>query len=138
MKLKILTTECDCEKCSFMCHAPCCGTPNDMKLLIEAGYGKRLMYDDLPGGEAMLKPALKGYEGRRSPWEVSSKQGCTFWKEKKCELHSLGLKPIQGKLAHHSLNKSENDEIGDYINESWEDEKGNEVIEKWRKINNDK
>lgn len=133
--LKILESNCDCEKCSFMCHAPCCGTPEDMQKLIDAGYAKRLMLDDLPGGPDCIKPALKGYEGIQSPWDVASREGCTFWKDGKCELHSLGLKPIQGKLSHHALNREENDQIGRIIDESWEDHKGDEVIKQWKEIN---
>jgi len=49
-------------------------------------------------------------------------------------LHTLGLKPSQGKLCHHSLSITENLEIGDFINESWENDKGIEVINKWKKI----
>lgn len=132
-KLNILPSECDCGKCSSMCHSPCCGTPEDIEILIKAGYAKRLMFDDLPGGEDLIKPALKGYEGQKSPWDISSSKGCTFWNDGKCELHNLGLKPTQGKLCHHSLNDIENYQISDFINESWERKKGLEVIELWKK-----
>lgn len=135
MSLDILETSCSCEKCSFMCHAPCCGTPEDMKKLMDAGYAKKLMLDDLPGGEDMLKPALKGYEGMKSPWDVASKSGCTFWINGMCELHSSGLKPSQGKLAHHSLNKEQNDKIGEAMNDSWEGGKGDDIIEQWKEEN---
>ena len=117
-----------------MCRAPCSGTPHDMELLIEAGYANRLMYDDWCDGERMLKPALKGYEGETAPFIIATKGGCTFWKDNKCELHELKLKPLQGKLAHHSLTSSENDEICEIINESWANNKGIEVIEKWKSI----
>jgi len=138
MKLAIKVSECDCKKCSIMCHAPCCGTPEDMQLLIEAGYGKRLMHDDWPDStcsEEMLKPALKGHEGDKAPWDVATEAGCTFWRNGKCDLHSKGLKPCQGKLAHHSLTKDQNEEIGEYIKEAWKGEKGKEVIRKWKELN---
>jgi len=136
MKLTVKVSECSCEKCSKMCHAPCCGTPDDMQKLIDAGYGERLMYDDLPGGEYMIKPALKGFEGEGAPWEVASKAGCTFWKDGKCELHESGLKPLQGKLALHGQSEKEIDQVGDFINEAWQDEKKtNKVIKKWKKLN---
>ena len=118
-----------------MCHATCCGTPEDMQRLINAGYGRRLMYDDLPGGEDMIKPALKGFEGNKSGWDVASKEGCTFWKDGKCELHDLGLKPSQGKLSHHSLTQEENNAIGNFVNESWDTEEGQKVIDEWKSIN---
>lgn len=124
--------ECDCDRCSSMCHAPCCGTPEDIKRLIENGYASRLMLDDLPGGADMIKPALKGYEGKESPWEVASRAGCTFWKEGKCELHSLGLKPLQGKASHHDLDDEEIEKIGEYINSTWQKD-GETVISLWKK-----
>lgn len=119
-----------------MCHVPCCGTPWDMELLILSGYGDQLMYDDLLGGEKMLKPALKGYEGQFSPWQTASHEGCTFWLDGKCQLHNLGIKPTQGKLAHHDLSNAQHNEIAELVNDSWRDGKGDAVIEKWMKINN--
>ena len=127
--------ECSCEKCSQMCHAPCCGTPEDMKKLIDNGYAKRLMYDDLPGGNNMLKPALKGYEGEKAPWSTSSRFGCTFWKDGKCELHSLGLKPSQGRFAVHNMPDEDQQKIAEYINDSWSSRKGDKVVKEWKKIN---
>lgn len=135
MKLKISESQCDCNKCSLMCHAPCCGTPDDMKALIQAGLGPRLMHDDLPGGADMIKPALKGYEGKKSPWNTFSFMGCTFWKKGKCELHDLGLKPLQGKLSHHTLTEDENRELGEFVNESWEtleEKEFDDLIETWK------
>ena len=117
-----------------MCHAPCCGTPEDFKKLIDAGYAERLMYDNLPGGSHMLKPSLKGYEGKMSPWHVLSSDGCTFWVNGLCELHSTGLKPTSGKLAHHSLSEQKYKQTEEYVNDSWGDRKGTEVIERWKKI----
>ena len=90
------------------------------------------MFDDLPGGADIIKPALKGHEGRKAPWETRSHRGCTFWKKGKCELHEIGLKPLQGKLAHHDHSMEQVNEIAHHINESWETEFAKEVIEKWK------
>lgn len=135
MKLKVAISECDCEKCSLMCHAPCCGTVEDMEALMDAGYGNRLMYDDWPDGEKLLKPSLKGYEGQMAPWETRSEEGCTFWKDGKCELHSLGLKPAQGKLTIHNQSEEEIEEVCDYLEDSWRKKKAVKTIERWKKIN---
>lgn len=70
MEINILPSECACKDCFQMCHAPCCGTPDDMQALIDAGYGDRLMYDDWHYGEKLLKLVLKG---------------CNFWKADKKE-----------------------------------------------------
>jgi len=137
MKLSIKETECSCHKCSSMCHSPCTGTPEDMEAIMDAGYGDRLMYDDWPCDKCadIIKPALKGYEGKMSPWETSSIPGCTFWKDGKCELHSLGLKPTLAKLVIHDQSDEEQAQISDFICQSWETEKAKKVIEKWKKIN---
>lgn len=118
-----------------MCHSPCCSTPDEVLKLMENGYGHRLMLDDLPGGPDLIKPALKGYEGDRSPWQTASWKGCTFWNNGLCELHDTGLKPLHAKLAHHDLTSEENDKISDMIIEAWETEKGKEVIDKWKEAN---
>ncbi len=131
-KLSVQPTECDCARCSKMCHSPCCGIPEDFEVLINNGYASRLMLDDWPDGETMLKPALKGYEGEIAPWETGTTEGCTFWKEGKCELHSLGLKPIQGRLALHGHSQSQLDEITTFLDDAWSDNKGEKVIEQWK------
>ena len=134
-KLSVVESECDCDKCSFMCHGPCCGTPEDMKKLIEHGYAKRLSCDDWEPKPYILKPSLKGYEGKTQPWETHSLKGCTFWKDGKCELHALGLKPTQGKLAHHEETEEQRLEIQNFIIKSWKGEKAKEVIKLWKEKN---
>jgi hypothetical protein len=129
----VLQTECDCEKCRSMCKSPCCGTIEDIQKLIDAGYGDRLMVDDWPGDTDLIKPAMKGSEGHRAPWETTTEEGCTFWKDGKCELHNLGLKPTQGKLAHHDNKLHQVLGIEDLIRDSWEDDNAKEFIEKWKK-----
>lgn len=125
-------TQCDCEKCQRMCHAPCCGTPDDMMKLIKAGYAHRLCFDDWEGMPPNIHPALKGYEGSTSPFYCRSKEGCTFLKSGKCELHDLGLKPLMGKFAHHSYEDSDYEEIEEYVPSSWDTEYGRGVIELWK------
>src|SRR5277367_2632444 len=91
--ITVLPTECSCKRCSLMCQGPCCGLVSDMKMLIDKGYGNRLMLDDIADGDApLLKPALKGYEGKKAPWSTRMPLGCPFWKKGKCELHESGLK----------------------------------------------
>lgn len=137
-RLKVQPSECSCKKCQRMCHAPCCGSVEDFEKIIEAGYANRLMFDDLPSTPAagpFLKPALKGSEGKQAPWATSSEEGCTFWKEGKCELHSLDLKPIQGRLAIHNGNgKTTGEEYSSISNEDWESQRGKDLIEKWKRL----
>lgn len=135
-ELTILPTECDCERCSLMCMAPCCGTPEDMMTLMDKGYGSRLMLDDWPdynGNPNLIKPAMKGSEGCKAPWETRTAEGCTFWKDGKCELHSIGLKPTQGKLALHGQNEDETYYIADIIRASWKTDEAKACIDRFNK-----
>ncbi len=137
-KLDVLPSECSCEKCKVMCHAPCCGSVEDFEKLIDAGYANRLMFDDLPSicdGGDFLKAALKGYEAKQSPWHTSSREGCTFFKNGKCELHDLNLKPILGRLAHHE-NKLDYDKYAELSKSDWSTSRGASLIEKWKKLVN--
>lgn len=138
-KLGLFEVSCDCEKCQNMCKGPCCGSIEDMKKIIEAGYGDRLMLDDVPGPlnqQDELKPALKGYEGKVAPWHLSSEEGCTFWKKGKCELHESGLKPIGGKVAIHSdecPTAMEELDFTKVFEDEWKRQEAKELIELWKR-----
>lgn len=140
-KLKILPSECSCEICKRMCHAPCCGSVEDFEKLIDEGFAHRLMFDNLPSildGGNFLKPALKGHEGKQAPWQTRSLRGCTFWNESgKCDLHNKGLKPLQGKIANHSEDMGDKiDLFAEISKEDWESERGLRLIDKWKKLVN--
>jgi len=82
---------CKCSLCKEQCKAPCIGTPEDMKAIVEAGYGDRIVLTNQFG-----KPIFM-------PQYDSTKKSCTFFTNGLCELHDKGLKPTVGKLSHHSL-----------------------------------
>jgi hypothetical protein len=107
-----------------------------MEKLIAAGYADRLMLDDWPEGPTMLKPALKGFCGEKAPYDTHSREGCTFWKKGKCELHAQKLKPSQGRLAHHALTDAEKGEIVHFIKSAWAHVKGDPVIQLWKQTIN--
>lgn len=133
IKLNVLESNCDCMECSRMCHSPCCGTPEEIEKLIEHGYAKQLMLDDYPDANTLIKPALKGFGGKKAPYETSSTRGCVFWKKGKCKLHNLGLKPFIGRYAHHANTIEQVNEVGAYVDKSWEpSEKVDRVINLWK------
>lgn len=128
-KLKFIEYECDCNVCSDMCQAPCVGTVEEMAAIIKAGYGNRLMIDNI-GDPVLLKPALKGYEKQKAPWETRSERGCTFWKKGKCELHDKGLKPLLGRIAYHDDNP-QHEKFEKFIHKHWETKKAKKLVKKW-------
>lgn len=135
-KLKIFPVECDCDFCRIMCHAPCIGSVEDLEKIIDAGFADRLCFDDLPSiidAGDFLKPALKGNEGGRSEWNTSSDEGCTFWKNGKCELHDKNLKPILGQLSHHTRRVNIH-KYAKISKKDWESDRGKALISRWKKL----
>lgn len=128
-------TSCDCEECRSMCHRPCWGTPKELKRLIDAGYSDRLMKDywTEANGERteILSPALKGHEKQGAPFFPRSEKGCTFWKDGLCELHDLGLKPSEGRLAHHSTSHDKECTLHDEIHQTWDSDEGRALCATW-------
>lgn len=91
--------ECKCSKCQSQCEAaPCLGTPEDIKKIIEAGYADKLMITDWHVGMVIgkMNRPIKMVQAEHTA------SGCIFFKEGLCELHACGLKPTEGKLSHHS------------------------------------
>ncbi len=137
-KIGILPSECDCEICKSMCHGPCNGSVEDFEKLIDAGFAKKLMLDDLPNNPPLpptLRPALKGYGGKRSPWETWTEKGCIFWDSKgHCKLHKSGLKPTEGKIGIHGNFYEYVNKFTEITKTDWGTEKGKLLIEKWKKL----
>lgn len=130
--------ECNCAICVKMCHAPCCGLVIEIEELIKRGFGDRLMLDDYETDEIddfpfiFIKPALKGYESRRGPYSLASIEGCTFWKNNKCELHDKNLKPFQGRIASHKLPFSDIQKIEKMLAIDWKTKEAKNLIKKFK------
>ena len=128
--------QCSCKICKAMCVRPCFGTPKDIQKLIDEGYADRLTLDTHCGVDPgavifILTPALKGFEGKASPYLPYSRLGCTFWSYGKCKLHSSGLKPIGGKLACHDNSNDPENTLSGLVSETWNSEEGRELVKKW-------
>lgn len=119
-------TECACDACKQMCkHQPCLGTPKDILRIIKAGHASKLALStwmtglvtgtcDIPVD--MIQP-------------LQTENGCAFLDSNGlCTLHESGLKPTEGKLAHHSDSQTEFQSFKDTANYkvamTWLDEKG--------------
>ena len=128
------TVECDCNHCKQMCYGRSCwGTITQIKKIIDAGYGNKLMLDYYSFNDRnidILVPAMVGYEEGRAP----------FWPEGKCSmldkndlciLHDKGLKPIEGKLA--SCKNTDNFIDHENFAKHWDTIRGQYLIENWCK-----
>lgn len=119
---------CSCDICKSMCERPCWPTPEEAFALIEAGLGPRLMQDEWVPAPQLLCPALIGHEGGYAPFIPYGK--CTFQTaDGLCELHNLGLKPFEGRMAHHdhTVNKG----LHPSVAETWANEEGRAVLDLW-------
>lgn len=93
-------TSCQCTKCQEQCHTPCLGTPEDIRKLIEAGYTDRLSPTEWVVGMIM---GVCDHPVYMIQANIEDNGYCTFFKDGKCELHDIGLKPTEGRLSHHSI-----------------------------------
>jgi hypothetical protein len=131
-------TECKCEKCQSYCnYRPCWGTVEEIEKLINAGYANRLMLDFYSNknidNSLIIVPALKGYEGKKTPFNPIGI--CTFYNEITglCEIHDL--KPIEGKISNHDDKKElKTLDVHAILIEDWLTLEGKSLIERWQEI----
>jgi len=139
-KLDMAPNECSCDDCKAMCRRPCWGTPDNINKLIEAGYGDRLMMDYYYHSDGtnektlVVSPALKEFEGQKAPFIPRSEQGCTFWKDGLCELHNLGLKPIEGKLASckQEFTPEDSESVHTQVYQTWKNTEAQHFAKYWK------
>jgi len=128
-------TSCSCDTCKKMCDRPCWPTPEEVEELVKKGFGKRLMLDwwqrCFSDDIMLVSPALIGFEQRMAP-SLHPIGGCTFQNsDGLCELHQIGLKPIEGRLA--SCKRQNNGyDLHKAVSELWDSDKGREVVKLWK------
>jgi hypothetical protein len=89
-------SRCSCEKCQRMCETrPCLPTPE------EAARLDRTMRVDFGNGVVVTSPAIEGLEGQTVEGYRTGR--CVYFADGLCSLHAKGLKPLEGRLAHHSV-----------------------------------
>jgi len=121
-----------------MCRIPCWPTPSEALAIIQAGYGDRLRmtarYEDLKHHDTtvyLLAPRADSPETSSSPY------CCILMRAGLCILHDLGLKPIEGRAAHHDRVKATsytmNHDIRNDILKLWDSDFGAAVIEYWER-----
>jgi len=134
------STECSCEECKNMCRRrPCWPTPKEVWALIDKGFGRRLMLDWL-GEIQIVSPAIVGCEGRSAPFVPMGQ--CTFLTYGGlCELHSLGLKPFEGRMASCKpcasdlLREAAANSLHRAVAEAWNNSNGGRAVERWESAN---
>ena len=84
---------CQCNECMDMCETPCWPTPDEVMRLVVIGYVRKLELKNwvIDGSEIEIVVPKRSDNGY-----------CVFFKKGKCLLHRNGLKPREGRYAHHS------------------------------------
>lgn len=121
--------ECKCQQCKMQCVTPCLGTPEDIEKLIEAGYKDRLSVTEWAVGKLLGKIDYT----ISMVQAIQTDNGCTFFHDGLCELHSLGLKPTEGRLSHHSVTLDNfifRKSIAWNVAKEWTDERNIDIIER--------
>lgn len=82
-----------------------------------------------------LVPATKGKEGGKAAMIRSG--SCNLLVNEQCTLHSLDLKPIQGRLAccshHNEFTDGTDVDERIYVMHTWNTQRGKDLIERWKK-----
>jgi hypothetical protein len=82
--------------------------------------------DEFPGGIRLLCPAIPGYEKLRAP--LDRRIGCAMFNNGMCELHSIGLKPVEGRVAHHSRSNDDGDATHLDVAATWNNDGGRALV----------
>lgn len=138
---------CACLECKDMCkRTPCWGTPSEVKKIIDAGLGSKLMLEYRENSCVKLKqvdfltPAVRGREGAQGP--TFALGPCTFLDESdRCTLHDKGLKPLEGRVAIHVMEKDDDeifpikkgDSLRDHLARMWQTPEAQAIVAAWKK-----
>lgn len=101
---------CSCQTCQKMCKTcPCIGTPIEIAKIVNAGF------KDKVGSTIWMSGMVVGIYHKPvrmvQPLMIEG-HGCAFLKEGNlCELHDLGLKPIEGRMATHTNTDTQKTEM---------------------------
>jgi hypothetical protein len=148
--------ECNCRECRDACKfAPCWGTPQEIERLMNEGYGKKLTeYIISPGHYSLpitristhrahpdisvISPGEQSKIGLRtgsSSTGITFRGRCVFFKGKgkseTCVLHSLGIKPIEGRLGYHDISYDDAILIRETIMHLWDTDYGRKLADRW-------
>ena len=123
--------ECRCRYCREQCKTPCIGTPSDIQKLIEHGYKDKLEICENTAGIVL---GLTDKTTTIVAPKRTESGACIFFNEEKlCDLHSLGLKPLEGKLSFHTTMVEKKfipkRSISWSILKEWEDPENKQIVE---------
>lgn len=124
---------CNCEICKNYCKRPGWWTVDQAESAINAGYANRMMLEISPEMDfGVISPAFRGCEGNIAV-NTYSLNGCNFYKNSLCELHSTIHIPLECRFCHHERTGMGNKCHLD-IERDWKTPKGQKLVKKWGDI----
>lgn len=121
---------CTCEICTGYCYRPGWWTVEEARAALDKGLGSRMMLEISPNFSfGVLSPAFKGNEGNIA-LQTFSRNGCTFLENNLCELHNIGLQPLECRFCHHNR-KGEGIKCHLDIEREWHSKTGQELVRTW-------
>lgn len=132
-------TACRCTHCVGACASgvPCTGTPADMAAICRAGHAGRLMLERLvtPGGHVIyyLRPAIAHHEGKEAPRYLVPGRCAFLGPTDLCTLHTVGLKPTEGRLALLCNPAYPSDVVFRQLVNQWRGRPGRALVRWWRR-----
>jgi hypothetical protein len=123
---------CTCEICVGYCMRPGWWTVEQAVRVLDAGFGNRMMLEIAPELTfGVLSPAFKGCE-RSVATNQFAGNGCTFFRDDRCELFGTGHEPLECRFCHHDRRglgpKCHADPEKD-----WQTSAGQALVDKWVK-----
>lgn len=75
----------------------------------------------------IVAPAIVGYEKQEAPFLPHGR--CAFLVAGRCQLHDLGLKPTEGRLAHHDGRGGA--DLHEALAQSWDNDEAQAFADAW-------
>lgn len=121
---------CTCEICRSYCIRPGWWTVSEAVLVIETGYGNRMMLEISPELTfGVLSPAFRGCEMNFALQEYRY-QGCSFLFDGLCALYGTGLMPLECRFCHHTR-QGMGQQCHKEIEKNWRSSQGRTLVKKW-------
>jgi hypothetical protein len=102
-------------------------------LAMEAGFSGRMMLEMSPELTfGVLSPAFKGNEGNIAVNKFS-KNGCTFFLDKRCEIFGRGFQPLECRYCHHTR-LGVGEKCHRALEKDWNSKEGQQLVIRWGKL----
>jgi hypothetical protein len=124
---------CACDVCVSYCQRPGWWTVAEAAAAVAAGLGPRMMLEMAPDRSfAVLSPAFAGNEVDFA-LERFRARGCTFLRDRRCDLHGSGLQPLECRFCHHDR-PGQGPVCHADLERDWNTDAGRALVARWAKL----